>query len=95
MIAKDCLYCVVRVYDLECETPPIESVLVVRKFLKVFLDYLKVVPPEREIDLLPNMNLISIPPYGMPPTESKELKLHLKDLLDNGFIQSIISPRGT
>ena len=36
MIAKGCLYNVVRVKDLECETLSIESVLVVREFPDVF-----------------------------------------------------------
>ena len=65
IIAKGCLCCVVRVKDLECETPTIEYVPVVRKFPEVYLDDLLGVPPEWEIDfdidLLPDMNSISIP----------------------------------
>ena len=37
---------------------------------------------------------ISIPPYWMAPTELKELKAHLRDLLDKGFIRPSISPWG-
>ncbi|WMV18926.1 hypothetical protein MTR67_012311 [Solanum verrucosum] len=44
------------------------------------------------IDLLPDTQPISIPPYRMAPTELKELKEKLKDLLDKGFIQLSISP---
>ena len=47
------------------------------------------------IDLFPDKNPISIPPYRMAPNELKELKLQLKDLLDKGFIQPSISPCGT
>ena len=37
MIDKGCLYNVVRVKDLECETPSIETVPIVREFLQFFL----------------------------------------------------------
>ena len=47
-----------------------------------------------EIDLLPNTQPISIPPYRMAPAELKELKEQLKDLLDKGFIRPSISPWG-
>ncbi|XP_070049519.1 uncharacterized protein [Nicotiana tomentosiformis] len=51
----------------------------------------KGIPAEREIDfaidLLPDAQPISIPPYRMAPTELRELKEQLKDLLDKGFIR--------
>ena len=51
--------------------------------------------PEREIDfgidLLPDTSPISIPTYRMAPTELKELKDHLKYLLDKVFIRPSIS----
>ncbi|KAH0768574.1 hypothetical protein KY285_004445 [Solanum tuberosum] len=87
--------------DVESETPPLESVPVVREFLEVFPDDMPGIPPEREIDfgidLLPDTQPISIPPYRMAPVELKklkELKEQLKDLLDKGFIQPRISPWG-
>ncbi|WMV29988.1 hypothetical protein MTR67_023373 [Solanum verrucosum] len=43
------------------------------------------------IDILPNTQPISIPPYRMAPVEMKEFKDQLKDMLDNGFIRSSIS----
>ena len=96
LIAKGCLYHVVRVKDLSCETPFIESVPVVRKFPKVFRDDLTKVSPECTIDfgidLLPDTNPNSIPLYRMAPSELKELKLQLKNLLDKAFIQPSISP---
>ena len=56
------------------------------------------IPPKWEIDfginLLPDTNPISIPPYRMAPAELKELKAQLKDLLDKGFIRPSISPWG-
>ncbi|KAF3652968.1 putative eukaryotic translation initiation factor 5-like [Capsicum annuum] len=53
------------------------------------------IPPEREIDfgidLLPDTQPIFIPPNRMAPTELKELKEQMKDLLDKEFIRPSIS----
>ena len=46
------------------------------------------------MNLLPDTNPISIPPYQMAPVELKELKAQLKDLLGKGFIKPSISPWG-
>ena len=55
-------------------------------------------PPDRElefdIDLLPGSTSISISPYRMVPTELKELKTQLQDLIDKGFIRLSVSPWG-
>ena len=83
MIDKGCLYHVVRVKELECETPSIESVPVVRDYPKVFPNDLLGHPLKQEIDsgvdLLPDTNPISIPPYWITLAELKVLKLQLKD----------------
>src|SRR5687767_2565615 len=67
MIAKGCIYHLVRVRDENSETPTIESLLVVNEFLDVFPDDLPGIPLEREIkfgiDLLPDTQPISIPAY--------------------------------
>ena len=98
MISKGYLYHVFWVKDSRSETPTLESVLVFCEFLQVFSEYLPIVPPEKEIDfgidLLPDTQLICIPPYRMDPAELKELKEQLKDLLDKGFIRPSISPWG-
>ena len=47
LIAKGCLYYIVRVRDFESEVPLIESVPVVREFPMFFLDDLLEIPPER------------------------------------------------
>ena len=56
----------------------------------MFPEELSGVPPEREVDLsievLQGMTPISRAPYCMAPTELKELKTQLQELLDNGFI---------
>ena len=68
------------------------------ELLKVFPNDLPGIPPEWEIgfgiDMLPYINLISISPYQMAPTELRELKSQLKDLLDKGFIRPSISQWG-
>ena len=55
-------------------------------------------PPEREvestIDLIPGTEPISIPPHRMAPTELRELKAQLEELLSKGFIRPSISPWG-
>ena len=67
MISKGCLYHIVRVQDLYSEINPIESVPIVSEFSEVFLNDLPGILLEWEmdfsIDLLPDTNPISIPPY--------------------------------
>ncbi|KAH0761174.1 hypothetical protein KY290_017247 [Solanum tuberosum] len=46
------------------------------------------------IDLIPDTEPISIPPYKMALAKLKELKEQLKDLLDKAFIRPSISPWG-
>ena len=96
MIAKGCLYCVVMVNNLDCETPPIELVPLLREFPEVFRDDLLGVSFDQEIDfgidLLPDTNPILIFPYRMASAKLKELKVQLKDLLHKVFIQPNISP---
>ena len=68
------------------------------EFPELFPNDLPGIPSEREIDfnidLLPDTNPISIPPYWMAPAELKEFKAQLKDLLDKGFIRPRIFPWG-
>ncbi|WMV46245.1 hypothetical protein MTR67_039630 [Solanum verrucosum] len=76
----------------------IDKMTVVNEFLDVFPNDLPGVPPKREIDfgidLLPDTQPISIPPYRMAPAELKELKEQLRDLLEKGFIRPSQSPWG-
>ncbi|KAA3480607.1 reverse transcriptase [Gossypium australe] len=52
-------------------------------------------PPDREVEFVikvfPGTTIVSIPLYRMTPTELKELKIQLQDLLDHGFICSLES----
>ena len=75
-----------------------ENILVVREFPDVFPKELSGIPLEREVDLsieiFPGIALISKAPYRMAPTELKELKIQLQELLDKGFIRPSVSPLG-
>ena len=75
-----------------------EDVPVVQEFLEVFPEDLPGLPPNREIefviDLVPGTAPISKAPYRMAPTELKELKVQLQELLDKGFIRPSFSPWG-
>ncbi|XP_070050877.1 uncharacterized protein [Nicotiana tomentosiformis] len=86
------------VRDVSIDTHTVESVPVVRDFPDVFPADLLGIPPDRDIDfgidLLPGTQPISIPPYRMAPSELKELKEQLQELLDKGFIRPSASPWG-
>ena len=64
----------------------------------MFLEDLRGLLPDREIEftieLVPSTAPISKAPYSIAPTELKELKVQLQELLDKGFIQPSFSPWG-
>ena len=76
----------------------LENIPVIMEFPDVFPEELPGVPPEREVDLsievVQGMTPISRAPYRMAPTELKELKTQLQELLDKGFIRPSVSPWG-
>ena len=76
----------------------LEEILVVKEFTDVFLEELPSLPPEKEVDMsieiLLGMAPISRAPYRMAPTELKELKTQLQELLDKGFVRPSVSPWG-
>ena len=69
----------------------LETIHVVKEFPDIFLEELTSLPPDREleftIDLIPISAHISQAPYRMAPSELKELKVQLQDLVDKGFIR--------
>ena len=75
-----------------------ENILVVKDFSDVFPEELPRIPPEREVDLSIEILLGTTPtskaPYRMAPTELKELKIQLQELLDKVFIRPSVSPWG-
>ena len=68
----------------------LEKIHMVEEFPYVFPKELQGIPPEREVDLsievVHGTTSISRAPYCMAPTEIKELKTQLQELLDKGFI---------
>ena len=98
IISKGCVYHLMHVKDSSSESPSIKSVPMVNEYSDIFPEVLQVIPPKREIDfsidLLLDIQPISIPLYKMAPAELKELKDQLKDLLDKGFIRPSVSPWG-
>ena len=87
-----------HVVDTSVIEVKLENVPVVCEFPDVFPEDLPRLPPDRElefeIEVLPGSAPISIPPYRLAPTELKELKTQLQDLVDKGFIHPSVSPWG-
>ena len=84
--------------DARIPSTDLGDIPVVRDNSDVFPNDLPGLATDREIefniDLLPGTNPISIAPYHMVPTELKELKEQLQELLDKGFIRPSSSPWG-
>ena len=79
-----------HVVELGRTEASINSMPVVREFVDVFPKDLPSLPSKREVEfkivLDPGTTPISRAPYRMVPTELKELKLQLQELLNKGFI---------
>jgi hypothetical protein len=71
---------------------------VVNEFPDVFPEELSGMPPDRDIkfviELKPGTSLIYKTPYRMATSELAELKEHIKELLEKGFICPSSSPWG-
>ncbi|WRX31000.1 Reverse transcriptase [Theobroma cacao] len=98
LLRQGCSSYLALIRDTQAKVGDISQVSMVNEFMDVFLKELPGLPPERAIefciDLIPDTKPISIPPYKMAPTELKELKYQLEDLLDKGFIRPNVSPWG-
>ena len=90
LLRKGCEAFLALVLDSERGQIELENILVVKYFLDVLPEELPGIPLEREVDLsieiLPGIALTFRAPYRMAPTELKELKIQLQELLDKGFI---------
>ncbi|XP_073133739.1 uncharacterized protein [Henckelia pumila] len=84
--------------DQELPRSKLEDVEVVRDFPEVFPNDIAGLPPAREvefgIELMPGTQPASKAPYRLAPTEMKELKEQLQELLNKDFIRPSISPWG-
>ena len=98
MLRKGCQGYLAFVVDRRQEGTRLEDIPIIKEFPDVFPDDISGLPPDREveftIDLIPETEPISIPPYRMAPIELRELKAQLEDLLSKGFIRPSISPWG-
>jgi hypothetical protein len=63
---------------------------VVKKFPDVFPEEVPGMPPDRDIEFVIELKLGTTPiyktPYRMATPKLAELKMHIKELLENGFI---------
>ncbi|WMV42843.1 hypothetical protein MTR67_036228 [Solanum verrucosum] len=98
LVGQRCLAYMAHILDVEVESSSIESIHVVSEFREVFLDDLPGMPPNKDIDfcidLEPSTLPIFIPPYRIAPTELRELKAHIQELLDKRFFHPSASPWG-
>lgn len=95
MSRKGCSTFLAYVVEVQKEKLKPDDVLVVNEFLHVDLSRL---PLDREVkftmELLLGMTPISQALYKMAPSEFKELKVQLQELVDNGYIRRSVSPWG-
>ena len=98
LIQKGCEAYLVCALQAEKEQSEVQDIPTVCDYPDVFPEQLPGLPPRREveftIDVYPGAAPVSIAPYRMAPTELKELKIQLQELLDKGFIRPSVSPWG-
>ncbi|XP_073307146.1 uncharacterized protein [Primulina huaijiensis] len=82
------------IYDLDAaqeERLKVSDIPIVNDFPDVFPNEIPGFPPQMEIylsiELIPGTNPIPRAPYSLAPTELKELKEQLQDLLEKGYIR--------
>ena len=97
-LIKGCEAFLALILGSKSEQVNFENIPVIGEFPDVFPKELPGVPPEREVDLsievVKGTTPISRAPYRMAPTELKDLKTQLHELLDKGFIRPNVSPWG-
>ncbi|TYK22952.1 reverse transcriptase [Cucumis melo var. makuwa] len=98
LLRKGCTTFLAHIVVVQRKKLKPEDVPVVKEFLDVFPNDLSGLPPDREIEftieLLPRTAPISQAPYRMAPSELKELKMQLQELVDKGYIRPSVSPWG-
>jgi hypothetical protein len=71
---------------------------ILREYQDVFPKEVPSLPPKRDIEfsieIAPGAVPVSRTPYRMSTPELVELKLQLKEMMDKGYIQPIVSPWG-
>ena len=81
------------ILDSKREQVNLENIPMIREFSDAFPEELPGVV-DLSIEVVQGMTPISRTPYRMAPTELKELKTQLQELLDKGFIRPSVSPWG-
>ncbi|XP_073281981.1 uncharacterized protein [Primulina huaijiensis] len=99
ILVKGCQGFLALVMDVSKEyNVDMNDIEIVREYSDVFADDVSGLPPDREvefvIDFVPSTAPISKVLYRMAPTEMKELKNQLQELLDKGLIRPSSSPWG-
>ncbi|XP_075500137.1 uncharacterized protein LOC142538724 [Primulina tabacum] len=99
LLHKGCMGFLASVVDVRKESNfQLQDIDVVQDYPDVFADDVPGLPPDREVEFVIDLILgtapISKAPYRMAPTEMKELKTQLQELLDKGFIRPSSSPWG-
>ena len=94
MLRKACQGYLVYAIESGNSEMQLVEVPVANEFFDVFPEDLPGVPPDREIELAPGTEPISIAPYRMAPVELKELKVQMEELLSKGFVKTSTSPWG-
>nr|GFC22408.1 putative reverse transcriptase domain, aspartic peptidase domain protein [Tanacetum cinerariifolium] len=96
LLSYGCEGFLATIHDTTSDVPSIPDQPIVFEFLDVFPDKLPGIPPVREVEfnikLIPGAEPISKALYRMAPIELKELKDHLQELLERGFIRLSVSP---
>nr|GEZ30408.1 putative reverse transcriptase domain-containing protein [Tanacetum cinerariifolium] len=76
------------------EEKKLRDTVIVKNFLRVFLDDLSGLPPSREfkfcIDLILGAMLVAKSPYRLAPSEIEELSSQLRELQDKGLILELL-----
>ena len=98
MVRKGCEAYLAYVLETKKVEPSLLDTPTVCDYPDVFSEELSGLPPQIDIefaiDIVLGAILASITPYRMASVELKELKLHLKELLEKGFIRLSVSPWG-
>ena len=90
LIKKRHIAYLAHVIDTQGVKTNLKSVPIVCEYLNVFLEEMKGFPPKREVEftfeVVPGTTTDSQTPYRMAPSELKELKDQLEELLEKGYI---------
>jgi len=94
---KDCQIYVVQVGYTKSKDKmsTLEKIPIIHEFKDMFLEDIPGLPPKRNIEftieLVPRDTPVSKAPYIMSIPELTELKIHLQEFLDKGYIRPSVS----